>query len=76
MKNGKQSLDLLESVQKLAEVTVMHCRAVEAGKTELELADYLAGKAAKEASEKGILENKVLSLIYLPEIPLPVEKPK
>lgn len=76
MKNGKQSLDLLESVQKPAEVTVMHCRAVEAGNTKLELGDYLDGKAAKVASEKGTLENKVLSLISLPEIPLPVEKPK
>lgn len=54
----------------------MHCRAVEAGKTKSELGNHLTDKHAKEAAEKGTLENKVLSLIPLPEIHLPVEKPK
>lgn len=69
-------MDFLENIQKPAVVTVMHCRAVEAGKTKSELGNHLTDKHAKEAAEKGTLENKVLSLIPLPEIHLPVEKPK
>lgn len=75
-KNGKQSLDIFESIQKPAEIAIMQCRAHEVGKTKPELGNHLANKTAKEAAEKGVLEDKVLSLIPLPEIPLPVEKPE
>lgn len=74
IKNGKQLLDLFESIHKPAEVAIMHCRAHQVGKTKPELGNCLADKAAKEAEEKGMVEKKVLSLIPLSEIPLPVEK--
>lgn len=45
-------------------------------KSKLELGNHLADEAAKEAAEKGRLENKDLSLKPLPEILLPVEKNK
>lgn len=70
IKNGKQILGILESIQKPEEVAIRHCRAHQVGKTKLELGKH----SAKEAAEKDMLENKVLSLIPLPEIPLPVEK--
>lgn len=72
IKNGKQISDLLENIQKPAEVAIMHYRAHQGGKTKLDLGNHLADKAAEEAAEKGTLEN--ISLIPLLEIPLPVEK--
>ena len=59
VKKWETVLGFFESIQKPEEVAIVLCRAREAAKTKPEVGNHLANKSAKEAAEKGTLENKV-----------------
>ncbi|XP_009459379.1 PREDICTED: uncharacterized protein LOC104009153 [Nipponia nippon] len=71
IKHSEEILQLLKSVQKPAEVAVMHCKAHQSGRSPVIDGNRLADKAAKEAVEQGIF-------VVMPKkkISLPDEGPK
>ncbi|GAB0208079.1 hypothetical protein GRJ2_003273600 [Grus japonensis] len=68
IRHKEEVLQLLQDVQKLKEVAVMHCKAHQLGQTAVKIGNRLADKAAKEAAEQGILALVPVKQMKIPNL--------
>ncbi|GAB0209792.1 protein NYNRIN-like [Grus japonensis] len=68
IRHKEEVLQLLQDVQELKEVAVMHCKAHQFGQMAVNVGNRLADKAAKEAAGQGILALVPVKQIKIPNL--------
>ncbi|GAB0208093.1 hypothetical protein GRJ2_003275000 [Grus japonensis] len=68
IRHKEEVLQLLQDVQKLKEVAVMHCKAHQFGQMAVKIGNRLADKAAKEAAGQGIFALVPVKQMKIPNL--------